>query len=102
MPHVVSEVIPVSCGSGFMFFWLPWVVVVVVVVCWNFSCFSFLPEVVVSVSHTTDPCILSQFSGSGAANAAGAESATTKRAAVNAKLIRLIILYPFSTFTQHL
>jgi len=84
-----SVVVPVPCGSGLKLLGLPWVVVVVVV--WNFSCFSFFPEVV--VVHSTAPWSpRSQLDGSGAAKATGAESATTKRAATIAKLMRLIKL----------
>ena len=77
----------ICCSSGLLFFWLPCVSVVSVVPTppWLLPG----PSVVV---HVTVPCTLSQFSGSGAANAAGAESATAKRAAIITKLMRLIML----------
>ena len=97
MPHSVS--VPVPCGSGLKLVWLPLVVVVVVVVSWNFSCFSFFPEVVVVSVHVTVPLSLVQTVSANAGTAAVTIMAAIMAAVTN-KLIRLVILFPFAGYQR--
>jgi hypothetical protein len=89
------SVVPVPCGSGLKLDVLPWVVVVVV--CWNFGCFSFFPEVV--VVHTTWPLSFVQFEGRSCAaktTVDGTRSAVATIATTINKPMRLITLYILS------